>query len=347
MVTMIKDEKAQVSIQFNWIFVLVAGAIILLFFAGIVIRQRGVSETRFCGAVLNSMEATFSIVGESSGTEKITEMPKQTIELDCREYRCSGTENIPPKSTMNLPIFGPGELKGLTVVIASKEWDLPFRVINFLYVTNQEVRYYLVYGDSGSESYAQYIYDELPDNITKDLVSFDSISDLPDYNDNKVRFVFVDVGRNAVLPEFFSRYGPEDLTSIKITSQNRQVSFYDRFGANMGDSYYINDIDLMAAIFSDDYENFDCAMKKAYKRLNYVTTVNYHRMHEISEDVDQTSLCPFIYDNVLDELETLKAYSESCSNQINFDCVSGVYTAVSDLRTFNTDLIKESCPLLY
>ncbi|MEA3430695.1 MAG: hypothetical protein U9R08_05460 [Nanoarchaeota archaeon] len=342
--------KGQVSIQFNWIFVLIAGAVILLFFAGIVIKQKGVSETKFCGTVLNSLDATFSIVSESSGTEKTTDMPKQVIELDCREYRCLGTENIPAKSTGNLPLFGPGELEGMTAIISSKEWDVPFRIVNFLYVTTQEVRYYIVYRDSSSETFANYVYDKMPDNVTKELVSFDQILSISNKNDNKVRFIFVDVTGQANLPNFFDLYSDEDVTVLEIDSSIRSLKFYDRIGQDFilaGISYYINDVDMLGAIFSDNLNNFECALRKAYQRLNYITTINLYRIDEISNIVDQTSSCPFIYAGVYDELEELKSASLDCIDTVNDVCAMDIYSSIIDLRTYNNDLIKESCPLLY
>ena len=44
-------DKKGFEIQFNWIFVLVAGTAILLFFSGIIIKQKDVSETTTKAAV--------------------------------------------------------------------------------------------------------------------------------------------------------------------------------------------------------------------------------------------------------------------------------------------------------
>ena len=48
-------NKKGFEMQFNWIFVLVAGMVILLFFTMVVVEQKGVSETTAKATVLKSM----------------------------------------------------------------------------------------------------------------------------------------------------------------------------------------------------------------------------------------------------------------------------------------------------
>ncbi|MBW3003964.1 hypothetical protein KY337_05340 [Candidatus Woesearchaeota archaeon] len=337
-----KQKNAQVSIQFNWIFVLIAGAIILLFFAGLALRQRSVSETKYCGSVLNNLDATFSLVAESAGTQKALDLPKQIIEIDCQEYRCSGTEDIPAKALGNLPAFAPSILDGTTADISSLEWDMPFRAVNFLYITTKEVRYYVV----GIGLQAQNIFDKMPDNVTKEFIA--PSSTILDHNDRKVRFIFVDT--DIDLASALYDYKDEDVSALKVFTNSKIVEFYTKQGndfVSAGESGYVNEVDLLAAIFSDNIDNFECGMKKAYERLNHVTIVNLLRIMELSNSVDQASACPYIYDSVYNLLLDLRDYSEECMQDVDPACVSTTHSSAINLRNYNNDLIREGCPLLY
>ena len=52
--------KGQVTVQFNWIYVMVAGAAILLFFIMIITQQKDMSEKRLNYKVMNILENIFT-----------------------------------------------------------------------------------------------------------------------------------------------------------------------------------------------------------------------------------------------------------------------------------------------
>jgi len=338
-------KKAQISIQFNWIFVIIAGSIILLFFGGLVIKQKSASENKFCGTVLNSLEVTLSSVAESSGTEKVSDMPSQEIFVTCEEYGCFGSTNIPAKSFGNIPSFSPGALKGLDLISYSLEWGVPFRVINFLFITNPENRYYLIY--SGSSAKALEISDKLPLNMTYELISYNSVSNVLDKNDNKVRLIFFDSNPLNV-PLNLIEYPDTDVTALKV-SEDGTLNFYEKKDLNFvltGTSYYVNDVDIVAAVFSERYDNFICAMKKAYKRLNYVSIVNKYRVDKFNSDVNRAE-CSFIYTPLESVFDDLEYASSQCKDDIKQDCVISISNSDRYIRNSNNELIRESCPLVY
>ena len=67
-------NKKGFEIQFNWIFVLVAGTAIILFFTVVVIKQKNVSETSTKATILKSMEAVITGASVSTDTTNIIDI---------------------------------------------------------------------------------------------------------------------------------------------------------------------------------------------------------------------------------------------------------------------------------
>ena len=81
-----KNQKiAQISIQFSWIFILIAGAIILLFFTSIIYKQKDISEQKLSASVLNQLETILTSSGLSSGTINAIDTPQLELGFLCDE----------------------------------------------------------------------------------------------------------------------------------------------------------------------------------------------------------------------------------------------------------------------
>ena len=93
--------------QFNWIFVLVAGTAILLFFTVVVVKQKNVSEMSTKATVLKSIEAI--IIGASVGTDttNIIDIPDSDIEVNCGRVSLGSIS----KQYQSLILFAPSSLK--------------------------------------------------------------------------------------------------------------------------------------------------------------------------------------------------------------------------------------------
>ena len=66
-----KGKRAAIEVQFNWIFILIIGGIILMFFFGIVKSQKTVSEKKISGTVRRDMRAILTGSGISAGTASL------------------------------------------------------------------------------------------------------------------------------------------------------------------------------------------------------------------------------------------------------------------------------------
>ncbi|HII71286.1 TPA: hypothetical protein HA265_00860, partial [Candidatus Woesearchaeota archaeon] len=181
------SRRAQVESQFNWIFILIVGALILGFFAYIVIKQKTASEAKFAGTVTKQLNTILVGAKVSSGAEQEIPTPEVSIQFSCTDYF------IGPASQRlgNRIVFAPTFIKGNRLQTWTLDWNVPFKVTSFLYLTAPTIRYYII-GPSIEDEKTLQFYDSLPKKMNKQFRTLDEYSsgDILYENDEYVRFIF-------------------------------------------------------------------------------------------------------------------------------------------------------------
>jgi len=150
--------KGQIQLQFNWIFVIIAGAIILSFFAGFAIKYKGLQEEKGKIEVLNSLNDAFTSLQSSYFPTKVEIDLPSNLMIGCNEGVVSFNVGGKSYATDNL-IFSSGEMKG-KVVIWYMPYKMPFKIANFYYVASKTQEIYIV-PEAGTEEFANELKDEL------------------------------------------------------------------------------------------------------------------------------------------------------------------------------------------
>ncbi len=182
-------KKSQVSVQINWLFVLIAGAIILLFFIGIVFRQKTISDSRLTASIAEDLDLI--ITGAESAGSTATPIPIPPIEI---KFSCEGDEEpwfgvdwertgVDRRLNKKI-VFGPDLIKGLNIITWALRFQAPFTVSNFVYLTSPSIRYIFVFQDN---AFAQEIFDDFPDIMNKVQVS--SLNSINDESNYKVKII--------------------------------------------------------------------------------------------------------------------------------------------------------------
>ena len=72
-----KHKKTQLAMPFHWIFIIIAGALILLFFVSIIYKQKAVAEEKLSITLISAVEEILagSGVGEEE-TQNVIDIPK-------------------------------------------------------------------------------------------------------------------------------------------------------------------------------------------------------------------------------------------------------------------------------
>ena len=358
-------KRGIIELQFNWIFVIIAGAIIFLFFINIVNKQREFSEMRASGTIVTNLDSILTGAQISTNTINVIEMPKLEIGFECNRYFVGPA----PKSTKGNVIFAPGLLKGKEVITWTKEWNMPYRVTNFLYITDPELRYIII---NNSQNLGQTLFDELPDEMNKEVIDPNELKNLKNKNNYKVKFIFL--GGETVLNnpltnglEKLKRTDDEDITAINITTLDEDSSIIPTTGTIVFlkkdnnrwepelETHYLNKESFYGAIFAEDRDMYNCVMKKAFKKLNLVTTIYLERSEGLGiyyGDLNEVR-CSLYHNNAKNYyLDNIKSMSEDEINEFppTIDGLSrmNAYAAsASNIKDENQKAQLFSCALIY
>ncbi len=337
------SKRAQVESQLNWIFILIVGAIILAFFTVIVMKQKTASEAKFAGKISQQLNTILVGAKVSSGTVQEIPTPDLAIRFTCNDYY------IGPASQRlgNKIIFAPENIEANKLITWTRDWNVPFKITSFLYVTTPFIRY-IVIGNDGDFA-AQELFEELPQKLNKKIYSMSDYSRgaIRNEGDKYVRFIFV----NPTEFSFDIPLGFEDVDVTGITVGKSISSGKLQFLVNSGTRLitsgpqfdYIEPEPFFGAIFSTSAKEYECVMERAYNRLNLVTQVYIEKLREIDPVYRRTNCEGFYANNVgLIDLNT---------STNHFPLTDADYTTIASaklkLREDNERLQLYSCSLIY
>lgn len=299
-------KRGAFEVQFNWIFILIAGAVILLFFGMIITKQKAASEQKMVASFLTDLELIMTGSMVSKEALNFISIPNKEINFEgCDFYYIGKGDARLKRDIKEKIIFAPDMIKGTKLTIWTLPWNIPYRVTNFLYLTSPQIRYIIVY-DSGSSGFADEIEKLLPpETITIDEEEFnvmfrdkkrpDEIDDpgeILDLNNYKVKFVILEdidpTDTNDVKLVDLNRMEAENVRAIKLDgdTESGTIYFYKKQGSKFildvlsdlnGEAPYLGKASLIGAIFAEDERMYECAMQSAFKRMRVVSDVYYDR----------------------------------------------------------------------
>ncbi len=339
-----RSKKGVVEIQFNWMFVLIAGAVILALFIGIILRQKGISETSTNALVLNNLDGIISGSEASVGTVNVVKIPEAKIEFGCNSYAVM--EASKQLNAMN--VFTPSVLEGNSLITMTLDWSIPYRVTNLVYLTNSRMRYVFV-ADTNNE-FANKIFKMIPDEINKDKDIYGNVNEIVDKKDDKVRIIFF--GQNPVFPGNLKGMESGTVTALKVEGDEGigTLEFYSFDGnafISKGTSYYVKEPTLLGAIFTDDFGIYNCVMNTAFKKLNIVSQIYLEKTNNLKKYYEKSNSCkdpnsrtPIHHDaNIRIILESSNTFIQSS--------IGSILTASKNLEIQNKNAKEKSCALIY
>ena len=214
------------------------------------------------------------------------------------------------------------------------DFSAPFKIVNLLYLTSPQIRYIFV----SNTAFDQEIYYSLPDEINKEIV--EETPSIEDKNNYKVKFIFFDTP--SEVPHSLQYMPNKDVTAIKITGNT--IEFYEKDDSgnfkSQGTSFYLNEELLYGAIFSEDIISYECNLKKAFTRFNFLADVYKKRENSLMQNSKQD--CKIYYHQYTTDL---KQAAEKCQRDLT-KCSDLIYP-IEELISNNQNLKQRSCPVLY
>jgi len=349
----LRSRRAQLDVQFNWIFILVAGAVILAFFFSIVQKQRVLSEQKLAFTLANELEAAATGAQVARGTAQFIPVPRSGVTFECSaDCSCSygvGSELRPYEDKL---IFAPDSVRDEDMLFWALDWKVPFRVSNFLMVTNKRVQYFIVVDERSASSVnlRDRVRQVLPKGVNAREISVSDVSRVANENFVEARFVFLDVrppaGRVELHPSFLST----DVSLVSFEGDaSGTVTFYQRKNRRVNEfvakpSAYVDVTSFFAAFFADGVTMYDCNMGRGYRRLQSISEVYAQRVWRLVLD-ESVRARGCVYD--VAPLVQLNQSAGVLRNQVVVEEVARLLAAEDALRKQNDRLVRASCPTIY
>lgn len=357
-------NKRAIELQFNWIFILIAGAIILAFFFSVVEKQKALSETKLSVTLASQMDAVFSGAVENKGSTQPLVTPSPGIAFSCSDacnciYKIGNT----PTDLDDKLLFAPALIKGQRSIAWAIEWKYPFRIANFLMLTNPGIKYYIVYDSSNqlSAQLFQKINKALPTEINRETFSSPSSAyDVKPEGYAHTRFVFIGTPEPN-LRNLNYDFSTEDVSALWVDEDMGKLVFYEKTSPqelefNQYPSLVAGESTLYGAIFAADHTMYNCVMMQAFERFSAVASVHAGRTKALKDEMESQGRveCSGIYAAIIPELETVAQKAGLLGSSFpggetpeESGALGIIIGSQSGLQLQNRNIIQQSCPELY
>lgn len=376
-----RQNRGQLQITFHWIYVLIAGAIILLFFFSLILSQQQQSEEFLQQDITRLMGSLFTVasLSEKTKTNVDTNLDQYTLSFTCRdgvsEYGLRGRSQ--PIQDPISPLFSPRELQTPQLSLWSLPYKLPYKVIDFLFVTSPNTKYVFLGFDHFVD---EFLEETKPDPQTRfritalQLTSTAELATLDSGKNFQVRIVVMPGMATAIaegkpIPEKLQGMDDERVTAVVFQSENI-VQYFQKEGNSWrkkGGPVTIvslageRDAATYAAVFAHDGQVYQCTLQKAFQRLQYLNEVlagediivgqpggklkqikEYYAAHP---DLTLTSTCQANLELLQDALQSQQNLAGACLKQPA--ACAELTGSARQIQQANEELIKSDCIPLY
>jgi hypothetical protein len=345
------SKRAVIEVSFSWIFILIAGVVILGLFVYVGFNQGNFFKTLINADMLKDLNAIFIAAQVSKNTAAIFSIPRSDLGFDCNSYSIEGVSH----SLAGQFVFAPKKLRTDRIISWSKPWSLGFRITNFLYLTSPYIKYYIGYepSDTAMTAMAQKIYDDFPRHVNVDLFPLDNSFVLENQNFDNVVILLLNKNENYDLPSSiydkseFKKYKKDELIFLHARSPDTStiegslivdLIFKDKDFTKIGTEMTVYDISsLYGAFISGNYETTRCVLSNAFGKATDVAYVYNYRIENLNN-----LICSVHYSIASSEFS--KMINNLDSSKIN---VVELKSNIVSLISINNMLETYSCPLIY
>ena len=375
---------------------LFAGITILIFFFFVVQKQRALSKDALAEKILTDLQGLFAGASVSTGSVNYFETPQVEFEFrcdpgTCTEYGCGeasfsmpGYSNI-KKSLNTQPLFSPGSIKGYSMTVVTKSWNVPFRAINFVYITNPDVAYVIVHdGTPTQTSIANKLNSLLPEQtieqnkvtkrvIVKSIVG-NVLTSVGEIGQSQMKIILIDTSTAGIPTKLNSlrtqleNSGAKKISAVSVSPNadfagSGSVRFFtfDKEAnkwTDDGTSYYVDEVAFLGAIYAENRDNYECNMMKALAAFSQVSKLYERRRAALSAvaEAEDNDACKAAYNSagiLMNSLISLKKtnkpipISPSTMDEIYESGIEENKKSISSLADYNARLEIKSCPLIY
>lgn len=318
----LEDKKGQ-GISFNWIFVVVAGAVILLFFAWFIVRYIDLQNTRLDYKVARNIDSTLLSLKASSQFKPLEDFGESfDFEFLCDGISVNKRESI--KIYDKIIFSSKNIIDARSLNVWTYGFDAGFFVDNFVYLIDTRQKYVLVYNNN--KDFVEEFYDVLPLGLQGQFL----VTDFPGavlVRSPKKRFVLFFEPSSGQLRELKS------LGSVVFIEPKKvgEITFYNKNTLEV--SSFFGDALVYGGIFSDGFEGYECSRKKAMDKLGTISNIYYTKSKNLAK-IQTNPLCNY---NTIGNL--LSGFASSTK----LDNMDFIYKSLELVVSENRKLYELSC----
>ena len=356
-----QNGKKGFELQFHWIFILIAGGLILAFFFSVATKQKSISQEKLELTLATDIENILAGAIASRGTAQELPVPPQGMAFECTEgCECRFRIERAAKNFGDKPIFAPAFLKDKDLTVWALEMKMPYRVTNFLYITNPNIKYYFVYNEE-SKQFLEQITKGIPPLIQYEKITQQQMTSVKEEGYQHTKFILLNT-EPTTLHDSFKKTGT---SAIKI--DDKGITFYEKDGTKFKKVKYLSYAGmptLYAAIFAEDYTMYECGLKTAFRKLGYLGQLYGERTKELeiqannplctygtseckgnSEEICRTTPLPGA--TVIELLCQQHHCGKALANKLDQAYLANLNTIKELLDSANRNYLQQSCPELF
>ena len=352
------NKKGVVASQLSFIFIIIAGALILTLLIRFAFTYKTISETRINIMVSSKIKAAIQSFGTSEESKTRIQTANAVIHNSCDGIKILGS------SSLKMNIFSTPELKPELgeLFLFTKKLNIPFYLTNIIVLIEPETRIFVV-GDTNSGVGSDLI-DAFPLELgveEKELSEFNNIMGEANKVENKVLIIVVDDGseefRNVKneIKEIDVRNKDIHLYIVKeIKPGFGQVIFYkvnkNKFLQDKKPRFYFDNL-IVGAVTSTN-EIYSCNLDRTLEQLLMSVDVYVKRYELLSQSGFLNNNCKQATNKLINELNKIRANVEGLiekvsKNEATKNDFEKVYDSLMKLEDYNNELIYMSCPEIY
>jgi len=337
-----RTRKGSVDVQFNWIFVLIAGFVIFLFIISIAFSQKRSAENQAGIDTINHVTTLLKGRQQTANMYSEITLPRTDMSFVCDPAAPEYFNFKIGNSRTQLPvdiIFAPEQMTTNKMMVWSQSFTLGFPVGIFSYITTAD-SVILIYNDSTTTNkYAKQLSNDLNSisNISQKYISVGT-----EYNNFARRTI---VCFNSVCPTPANNYDYINITPSVGLFDYGTVTFH-RQGASTSEDEdntypYITKAGLYGAIFSGSPKYYSCQMSRALGQFEIKRQLIKSRLDLIYADLPESE-CKIAL-RVISE----NPLTDMSNPSLNINNITNMYIQSKQLDDRNRELELGSCPKIY
>ncbi|MFH1331807.1 MAG: hypothetical protein ABIH63_00800 [archaeon] len=296
MLRFLRARKGVAASVFKYIFAVVAGAIILIFFVRFAMdmtdTQKSVSNAELGFMIDESLNA-LTVSEDQSEPIPGDPWPSPVMLSFGKGPTCGKLSSGSYNFNIHKVVFSPLKIDGNQIFAWTQSWYYPFEVDNFFYLSNKNSKYYLVYpsgevadfvrGLDSQVTPAERHNEHFPKSFEVESISSDQVNARLAYASGKYSFVkFAFFKTNPPLG-FKGNYVVIDYVDCEPDRDDDDCHGSLTFSS--GKSFFAGKPMLYGAVLAEDFESYQCQLGRIYKRLGIILSL-YSEKADLLYDKD-------------------------------------------------------------